>query len=533
MKRRVLLTGVILAVLVIGFFGMRTHEGKASTPENLIILESGIHPQGLSDFDLLFQTLDTEVFLDSDRSGWFYVNAVVINNGSSGLSEQKWCFYFGGSPSDYTMIFAEDAEGILDFDVEWGVDLITGLGHTCVTPNFRHSIQNGMDYWYGFGIKIANFSTITGDDIINASWVVGPSGIPAIEYISQALWPHNREATVAIPTPEEIQWGRAIWRRAFDQVPWELQVEVTVDLGNSMDVTPLSQDVLPWMNDRLGFATEGQTIGSHGCYLTCVTMAMNYYAKIMQLGSTTPDVLNNMARENGGFSGSMFVGDAVERLSFYIFGRTIIQDELPGVLTLEGLREELQAGNLVLLQVQNGVFEHYVLAIGIDGEDIIINDPLEARGRGLLSENYGGSYVETRVFKMVSSTPNTGLEASLHSPGELLVTDTQGRRTGLDPRTGQIYNEIPNSSYWEYQLGESEPIKVFGVKSFIPDDYTIEVIGTGTGPYTLHIGTSSTQGLDEEVIEGEISEGEVHTVNLSYDPNQGIVYKIYLPLIRK
>jgi len=169
------------------------------------------------------------------------------------------------------------------------------------------------------------------------------------------------------------------------------------------------------------------------------------------------------------------MGNLVEELSSRIFGRVILQDELGGLLTKEGVRKELRAGNFVLLGVRNNDLEHYVLAIGIDGEDIIINDPLEQRGRGLLSKNYGGNYVNTRVFKMVTSTPSTGVEAGLHSPGELLVTDSQGRRTGFDPRTGQHYNEIPNSSYWEDQLVDLEPVKIFGVNNFAPEEYTIEV----------------------------------------------------------
>ena len=540
MKTRVLLVSVVLLTLAAGIFGREVRESDASTPENLIVSEGLVQSQGLSSVDLVYRTLNTETFLDADGSGWIYLNGVIENWGSSDYSESRWCYQFGGSPSDYTMIFAEDAEGILDFDVEWKEDWLTGWGQTCVTAHLRHPIKNGMDYWYGIGIKIADFATVTGEDIINAVWTVKSSSTPVMEYINQAAWPHNREAALVTPEPEEIQWGRAIWRRTYEQAPWELSVEVTVDLGNSMDVTPISQGTypfddldIPWENKPLGLTSGSQTIGSHGCYLTCMTMAMNYYAKIMQLERITPDILNEVARENGGFDGANFNGYLVEELSSRIFGRVILQDELGGLLTKEGVRKELRAGNFVLLGVRNNDLEHYVLAIGIDGEDIIINDPLEQRGRGLLSKNYGGNYVNTRVFKMVTSTPSTGVEAGLHSPGELLVTDSQGRRTGFDPRTGQHYNEIPNSSYWEDQLVDLEPVKIFGVNNFAPEEYTIEVIGTGTGPYTLHVGASGTRGSNEKVVTGEISAGDVHTVDLTYDPNQGIVYKTYLPLVRR
>jgi len=210
MKTRVLLVGVILLALVVGIFGMRVHKSRASTQGNLIVAEGVVQSQGLSSVDLMYQTLNTETFLDSDGSGWVYINGVLVNNGSSSFSAPKWCFNFGGSPSDYTMIFAEDGSGILDFDVEWEEDWITRRGQTCVTSHFRHPIKDGADYWYGLGIRIADFSTITGEDIVNASWTVMSSGTPVMEYVNQALWPHNREAAMVSPEPEETQWGRAI-----------------------------------------------------------------------------------------------------------------------------------------------------------------------------------------------------------------------------------------------------------------------------------------------------------------------------------
>ena len=39
------------------------------------------------------------------------------------------------------------------------------------------------------------------------------------------------------------------------------------------------------------------------------------------------------------------------------------------------------------------------------------------------------------------------IDILFHSPGELVLTDPQGRRTGFDPLTNTSYDEIPQGTY--------------------------------------------------------------------------------------
>ena len=86
------------------------------------------------------------------------------------------------------------------------------------------------------------------------------------------------------------------------------------------------------------------------------------------------------------------------------------------------------------------------------------------------------------------------VSVTLSGEAELLVTDPQGRRTGVDPRTGITYSEIPEASYFIDQLevdngsdALSPPLKVFYAPGPLDGSYTIQVIGTGSGAYTLDI----------------------------------------------
>ncbi|MGA8848313.1 MAG: peptidoglycan DD-metalloendopeptidase family protein [Dehalococcoidia bacterium] len=65
--------------------------------------------------------------------------------------------------------------------------------------------------------------------------------------------------------------------------------------------------------------------------------------------------------------------------------------------------------------------------------------------------------------------------ASLCSPGELRVYDSQGRVTGLVH--GEVKNEIPNSGYYENTVTIVSP----------SDSYRYEVVGTGEGSYKLPV----------------------------------------------
>lgn len=118
----------------------------------------------------------------------------------------------------------------------------------------------------------------------------------------------------------------------------------------------------------------------------------------------------------------------------------------------------------------------------------------------------------------------------LAPPAELLVTDPLGRRTGLDPRTGTVYDEIPDdTSYSVEELVDASgqggpaasPVKVFHSPAPIDGSYIIQIIGTESGGYTLDILIhDELGGPAEEIISGDVETGNVaaHRMDFSSAP---------------
>lgn len=106
------------------------------------------------------------------------------------------------------------------------------------------------------------------------------------------------------------------------------------------------------------------------------------------------------------------------------------------------------------------------------------------------------------------------VQYNLNSPAQLRITDERGRSTGYDPETGLLVHEIPGSSYdSEYaiknQLNPSEnPHRTKELLLVEPEGvyFTLEVIGTGAGTYTLDGAVSDGRGaLSGAQVEAETS----------------------------
>lgn len=95
-----------------------------------------------------------------------------------------------------------------------------------------------------------------------------------------------------------------------------------------------------------------------------------------------------------------------------------------------------------------------------------------------------GSYAAEAAREMAAA-PQTGsqLSISTNGPVRLLVTDELGRRSGMDPATGELVDEIPSAS-WEYDY------LVGGVSQQNPAGGTsmVTVIGEGGDDFTVRIG---------------------------------------------
>jgi hypothetical protein len=100
---------------------------------------------------------------------------------------------------------------------------------------------------------------------------------------------------------------------------------------------------------------------------------------------------------------------------------------------------------------------------------------------------------------------------------ELILTDPQGRRTGLDPVGKVERREIPRASYVE--TGTSPRTVLLDTREPMDGSYVLQVTGTAQGSYTLDLrawdrnGTASTRPVLRDVPTGP---GVVHLYRLDY-----------------
>lgn len=567
MKR---LTSMVVLVAVFFLVGRATPvspaEGRGISQVSAIV-ELPPHPQLLetSSIDYVFLRLKDDKFLRSDGSAVIRMDNWIQNRGSTPMESHGWCFYWGSGV--YSNVFAEDAFGYMDVDYYENYSYEYGSWGLCVEATFEHSIQDYGDYWYSLGLVIDDHHSVE-NGVIDAGWrVISDSSIE--HYIDRASWSHNQKGVVAIPEPDVLTDSYAIWERTMQQAPWEFSVYLRVVLGDQMAVEPLSQGTwpydgvdIPWENDPYGVGT-GVNIGNWGCYLTSGTMAMNYFAQLLGFqGDIDPGDLNSWLQEpypvdpvpQGYAQGSDCPGssyclvhsatfdDASEEL-FDSTDELITPGDIERLVGVGGMRDNIQNGQLGILNVSNGGYGHFVLATGftsIGGVDTVaINDPFERVGSTTLLEQYGNNHLgNVRWFSPgdQSVRPNY-VTLYANCPVELLVTDEYGRRTGYDPRTGIRYGEIPSSAYvTQYWPGQpvqgTEGIKVLQIQAMDSSRYKVDVIGTDIGEYSLeYVAELANSAGNSQVVTGDIVAGEVDTYDILYDPDVGIKFEVFLPLV--
>jgi hypothetical protein len=196
------------------------------------------------------------------------------------------------------------------------------------------------------------------------------------------------------------------------------------------------------------------------------------------------------------------------------------------------LHNLIYSGSPVILMVKNG--KHYILATGerVSGPNKtwFVNDPggclanIYTSPLTTLQDSYGNSYQSQMWGAEITGGGLASLSIGLASPAELIITDPAGRRTGFDPRTATEYNENPDATYFTDQLiaddesgNQTDPIKWFDTAAPINGDYSIQVIGTGSGPYHLYIQKYDANGnAISKVLESQTNTGLEHTYSIHF-----------------
>ncbi len=115
----------------------------------------------------------------------------------------------------------------------------------------------------------------------------------------------------------------------------------------------------------------------------------------------------------------------------------------------------------------------------------------------------------------------------------LLVVDSRGRRTGVDPKTKKVLQEIPGSkceveAVENKYTGEAyvEAYERISIEPAPSTTYKFHILGLQDGPFEVNISALSRDGSSEpgKQVEGIISEAEKKSFVLTYDssPNSHI-----------
>lgn len=270
------------------------------------------------------------------------------------------------------------------------------------------------------------------------------------------------------------------------------------------------------------------TIKQKGCALACTAMVSGYHG--FNIGPDAGIIaMNNALTTSGGYDqdGNIKWKRASEysgRSLFYI-GRRDGQDD-------QALKQDICQFGPQAIAVKNTT--HFVLATGRDKDETTwkISDPATGTVRTL--QAYGNVYNGVRRFRGPEQVYTDNLNQItfyLYSPAELMITDSQGRRSGLDPISGVSYNEIPGSSYGVEGIGvleddgtisEDEDNKTKALEMIgIPDgEYILQVTGTGMGAYDLEIDQTGPDGKSlpttTKLNDIPTQPGEMHKYSIQY-----------------
>ena len=109
------------------------------------------------------------------------------------------------------------------------------------------------------------------------------------------------------------------------------------------------------------------------------------------------------------------------------------------------------------------------------------------------------------------------------------VEDANGRKTGENPILREFYYEIPGARFGDEGYGDdlsSEPgiyFIIFDSENMLEGRYSINVIGTGSDSFKLHIGAERINADKYEFqYTGLIHKGEVYKFRLNYSPDPSV-----------
>lgn len=520
-------------------------EGIAGVSATLFVGNEDVSSQSV-DSSVDFNFLKVVSYLWSDGHGDMSFEHIIKNNSASNFKEITWLLD-DWNTTDYRNIRADDDTGPLE------TETIMDGTNIYITTYFRRAIPIGQSLHFTLYVTIGKMATGSGNSW-NGHWYIKVEGSSIGELIQGVTLPSNAQIVSVSPAPTTRRNNYVEWR--YINVPdgWRLTIDLNYKLSSTMNVPLFYQGTAPvdgadpvWEMDTYNNYPAGDrynTIYAWGCFITSGAMIINYWAQKLDVTfRTDPRQINEWMKTHQGYDAGH--GGYASKIAEYakVSGTAIsVAEKVSANFTVPNTRldEYLLSGKPVMLGIivsENNW--HFVVATGITTvggvKTYTINDPL--LGNTTLKEGYDNQFSSITVF---TDTPvdNRNMRVAAHSPVEFVVTDRFGRKSGYDPTTGVIWDQIPNSQYVLEGLartGSTTPehiSKVLYINGPGDGNYDIKVFGVESGLYQVDtFATDWKGGVDYQVVSGVAAVGSTAAYIVEYNAVAGLVFKKHLPTV--
>ena len=328
-------------------------------------------------------------------------------------------------------------------------------------------------------------------------------------------------------------------------ISWDISWEIAPDCPGVTPPLLLWQGAAPWGGQE--YDHSGATIGALGCAMTSMIMAMACEGFVGNR-FVTPDpgsVNSFMLQKDGDFNGPNVNWDAAVRdlsqgllkfdsrggmtdyMSSPVGARFVLDTALCGVPprpVIVGVKH---------CSDQHGKPKfpcHFVLVTSKNDDDYMIADPAYGQLKPLFG-TYGHDFTTRGTVK---DPPGdiSALNLAIDQNASMMVTDADGHQTGMDPATGTVLQQIPQSAYFVDQLqdaaalGIDNPVDATASSHILqigqPRQATYHVVvnGTDSGPFTLTIRAFNQVGGAQTpiLVSGNAQPGSVFTQDVVFNP---------------
>lgn len=437
----------------------------------------------------------------------------------------------------------------------------------------------GGNACYNSGLAIGGELLYEGSDGCSHVWVVDKvTKSPAFDFSTVIAGdPNFRDEDLTCDTKtfasqgKHVMWSKEAYspnRAHAFEIPFN-----SCGVGGSAALYDFKQNrnadgsLTEWAGEHMYDINSCATMAQVGCAVTALTDILASYnlIKLPNFENVDPGTVNRYLGlpSNGSSHTGCYIiwANAGKSLNH------TIHDYRPPTTSYEQriarIDEALQANNLVIVGFPNVDGKHFVVFYqkapnAPDGSpDYYIADPYRYppyatgdRSGKSLYQAYNktlkqmASSFQVEVMDNKSPEPGRTWVIVAHSPVEMLITDSNGQRTGYDPETGTYVLEIPDSSYGpedgivddtgvEPTLPE---VLYFGQNSLENGTYKVEVIGTGSGQYELDFAVANGP-MDTEIqsISGTTTPGQIDTYLVKVEEDQPIEIqslKVFLPFVK-